>query len=195
MRIELPYWPPVSWLTLTREHPVVTLEACENFQKGSYRNRTHIGGANAVHRLSIPLVQGKHQQTPIRAVRIDYSQPWQRQHWRSIQAAYGNAPFWPFFSDEIQVFYEQEWLFLFDFNFAILQWLQRCLRHPTTFALSESYDLKAGEADYRRVILPDKVHDIALRPYPQVFTERHGFRADLGALDVVFCCGRQFFQG
>ena len=68
--LELPYLPPVSWMALAWQSKTLWLEACENYQKGSYRNRCHIAGPNGIQRLSVPLEKGKHQQTPIRQVRM-----------------------------------------------------------------------------------------------------------------------------
>ena len=86
------YLPPVSWCAAAWNSEAIVVEACENYQKGSLRNRCFIAGPNGVQRLSIPLEKGKHRQMPIRDVRIAYDEPWQRQHWRSISTAYGNAP-------------------------------------------------------------------------------------------------------
>ena len=200
--IELFYWPPVSWLTLARRSDVLWLEACENFQKGSYRNRCHIAGPNGVQRLSIPLQKGKHQQTPIREVRIAYDEPWQRNHWRSIRTAYGNAPFFEHYADEVAPFFEKNYPFLFDLNLEIVHFLFKKLDWKGHLRPTETYRAPSQPPapetllDARDLIRPDKptiAEWFAPTPYPQVFTERHGFLPDLSALDMLFCCGGKFF--
>lgn len=195
--LELCYLPPVSWLALACSGEDFTLEACEHFQKGTYRNRCHIAGPNGLQRLSIPLAGGKNQQMPIREVRIAYDQPWQQVHWRSIQAAYGSAPFFPFYADDLAPFFQKKWLFLFDFNLELLGVLLKKLDWTGRFEWSETY-LPPGQTgdlqDFRNAVLPG-----AKRPqpawfqpgrYPQVFQERHGFLPDLSALDLLFCQGK-----
>ncbi|MBK6995246.1 MAG: WbqC family protein [Lewinellaceae bacterium] len=91
--LETQYLPSIAWCSAVWQEKLVALDAAEHYQKGSLRNRCHIAGPNGPQRLSIPLIKGKHQQTPIRGVRISYEIPWQRQHWRTIKTVYGNAPF------------------------------------------------------------------------------------------------------
>lgn len=195
--LPLLYFPPVAWLALLWRSEQVTLEACENYQKGSLRNRCYVAGPNGVQRLSIPLETGKHQQKPVREVRIAYDEPWQRQHWRSICTAYGNAPFFEHYADELQPFFEKRFPFLFDFNLEILYFLLRKFGWSSPLSLSVQYMLPSQlpeGIDFRPAFSGD-AGDVPpwFQPvrYPQVFTERHGFLANLSALDLLFCCGKQ----
>lgn len=197
---ELTYLPPVSWMAMAWQSDVLWLEACENFQKGSYRNRCHIAGPNGVQRLSIPLLKGKHQQTPIREVRLTYEAPWQQVHWRSIQAAYGNAPFFEYYAESLQPFYQKRYTFLFDFNLDLLHFLFKKMGWNGEIRLTAVYLDQASQApeiqapDMRDAVSPKAPappHWFQPFPYAQVFTERHGFLPDLSALDLLFCCGKQ----
>ncbi len=194
--LELPYWPPVAWLSLALRSGDVTLEACEHFQKGSYRNRCHIAGPNDMQRLSVPLLRGKHQQTPIREVQIAYDQPWQRLHWRSIEAAYGNAPYFEHYAAELRVFYEKPFPLLYDYNRAILDFLLKKINFKGSFANSEVFTPLTAQRpahDWRDANKPgDSTPEwFTPRPYPQVFAERHGFQPNLSSLDLLLCCGRK----
>lgn len=195
--LELPYLPPVSWCALLWQAEAVTLEACENFQKGSYRNRCHIIGPNGLQRLTVPLAKGKHQQTPIREVRISHDENWPLVHWRSIEAAYGRSPFFEHYGPELRLFYEKKWDLLFDFNLALLRFLLKKMGWPGQITLSETY-LKRSQppapGDFRDAVSPkNEAAPAWFRPvrYPQVFAERHGFVPDLSVLDLLFCCGKQ----
>lgn len=194
--LELPYLPPVSWYALLWRAEAVTLEACENFQKGTYRNRCHIVGPNGPQRLTVPLQKGKHQQTPIREVRISHDENWPLVHWRSIEAAYGRSPFFEHYGPELRLFYEKKWALLFDFNFALLQFLLKKTGWPGQIHLSETYAGQTSQPaplDFRDAVSPKKPAPAWFRPvpYPQVFAERHGFVPDLSVLDLLFCCGKQ----
>ena len=117
------YLPPISWCAAFWHATKVEIETSEHYQKGSLRNRAQVAGPNGVQRLSIPLVKGKHQQTPIREVRISYEEAWQRQHWRTIQTAYGNAPYFEHYAEALLPFYTQRYAFLFDYNFALMEFV------------------------------------------------------------------------
>jgi hypothetical protein len=193
--LETQYWPSVQWCATAWQADEVVLEACEHYQKGSLRNRCHLASANGPQRLSIPLVKGKHQQTPIRDVRIAYDEPWQRQHWRSIQAAYGNAPFYAHYAEQIAPFYSRRYAFLFDYNLDIQAFImQQKLGWTGKISLSEIYQppfeaSKNRWLDGRNKTGARLAHD-ATR-YPQVFEEKHGFLPHLSVLDLLFCCGKQ----
>lgn len=200
--IELFYWPPVSWMALTIASDRVQIEACEHYQKGSYRNRCHIAGPNGLQRLSIPLLKGKHQQSPVREVRIANDQPWQRAHWRSIRMAYGSAPFFEHYADEVAPFFEKNFVFLFDLNLEIVHFLLKKAAWTGQLLLTEQYEkprpamLASTTFDARGIISPNSAPEktlFDLLPYPQVFLERHGFLPDLSALDVLFCCSAKGF--
>jgi len=107
--IELQYLAPVQYYAkLCSGHPML-IEQHEHYIKRSYRNRAHILGANGVMRLTIPLKKGKNEGQPIREVQIEYVQKWQQQHWQSIQSAYGKAPFFEHYSDELRPFFEKKY--------------------------------------------------------------------------------------
>jgi hypothetical protein len=183
--LQTQYWPSVEWCAAAWPEQEVALHAAENYQKGSLRNRCYIAGPNGPQRLSIPLEKGKHQQCPIREVRISYAEPWQRQHWRSIRTAYGNAPFFEHYADEIRPFYEKKWDFLFDYNLDI-----------TEFALRKKLGWKgsffiAGPGELQLTAPPLPLPKRPQKPYPQVFQERHGFLPNLSVLDLLMCCGKR----
>ena len=195
--LETQYLPSVAWCTAVWQEKVVMIDAAEHYQKGSLRNRCHLAGPNGPQRLSIPLIKGKHQQTPIREVRISYEEPWQRQHWRTIQAAYGNAPYFEHYAGDIQPFYEQRWDFLFDYNFdfqALI--LQKKLGWRGEFALQDEFfpaDKWLQGSDLRGVIgggLNDSPQWFTPVRYPQVFEARTGFLPNLSVLDLLLCCGK-----
>ena len=196
--LPLAYLPPISWCSVVWGVETAALEACDHYQKGSLRNRCYLAGPNGVQRLSIPLAKGKNQQTAIRDVRISYDEPWQRQHWRSIKTAYGNAPFFEHYEAEIIRFYERPYTFLFDYNLDFLQFiLQKKLGWNGHFICTEQYYNKnewPEGTDFRDAFSGEQSENPPWhkpRPYAQVFMEKSGFIPNLSLLDLLFCQGRQ----
>ncbi|MFA6351435.1 MAG: WbqC family protein, partial [Bacteroidales bacterium] len=53
------YFGPTHYFDLIKKAEVVWVEACENYQKQSYRNRCRILSANGPITLSIPIKKGR----------------------------------------------------------------------------------------------------------------------------------------
>ena len=192
--IELHYLPSVQYFAHLIRYPDLMIEGAENYQKGSYRNKCAIATANGILRLSVPLEGGKHQQQPIREVRIAYTDPWRQKHWRSIESAYGNSPFFIHYRDEFQAVFAKKHAFLFELNLELLQTLIRLMKLDIGISFTQSYLATVtvpGIADLRnRISLkgpPDP--DFSPATYSQVFQERFGFIHKLSILDLLFCCG------
>lgn len=175
VRITTSYLPPLAFFQAFWLEETVTIEACEHYQKGAWRNRCMIAGPNGAQRLSIPLEKGKHQQTPIRDVRISYHENWQLIHWRSIKTAYGNAPYFEHYADQLVRFYEKKEVFLFDYNLALFDFLVKKTGWKGRILLSENY-----------APVPD-LPEIGIKPYPQVFQDRYEFMGGLSVLDALMC--------
>ena len=114
------YLAPISYYACLMHAPQVFVEQHEHYHKQTYRNRCRIVAANGVMDLSIPVVTCNNQ--AIRKVEIDYSKPWQRQHWLSLEAAYRSTPFFEYYEDDLKPFYQQQDIkYLFDFNARLQQ--------------------------------------------------------------------------
>ncbi|PHN05840.1 WbqC family protein [Flavilitoribacter nigricans] len=196
--IELHYLPSIQFFSKLLAYQQIVIEEHENYQKGSYRNRCHIAGANGLQIMSIPLEKGKHQRLPIREVRIAYAQPWHIQHWRSIRSAYANAPFFPYYSEPIEALFQQRPEHLFTFNRQLFELICKQLGLGEKISYSNGYRSETDpETDDLRELVSPKDENAARDPhfapsrYPQVFTEKHGFLPNLSILDLLFCTGPQ----
>lgn len=194
--LSLQYLPNIQYFSKFLLHKKVWIEQQEHYQKGSYRNRSHIAAANGVLRLSIPLIKGKHQQQNIREVQIAHHEPWPQQHWQSIRSAYGNAPFFEHYADYLQPFFFKKYDSLFELNMDLLQTFLRLVGLPNEISLNEEYfkDVPASLRDYRTQISPkdtpgDTDPFFKNVKYVQVFEEKHGFLPNLSILDALFCKG------
>ena len=194
--IELHFLPSIPYFKTILSFEQIILEQKEHYIKRSFRNRSYIASANGKLRLTIPLERGKNQQKPIREVRISYEENWQMKHWRAIYSAYGNAPFFEYYEEEIRPLYEEKMDFLFDYNLKYLNTIFSILAIRPTIQLSQQF-LPFDEPhveDFRNKINPrittqqnDATHPKLF--YPQVFMEKTGFLPNLSILDLIFCTG------
>ncbi len=190
---ELQYLPPLEFFCRVRTEPAIRLEAHEHFIKQTYRNRCYILGANGPLMLNIPVVRGR-SKTLIRDLQIDHRQPWQAVHWRSITSAYGNAPFFEFFSHYFEKEYEKQEKFLWDFNLRLLTLCLNLLSmEDKKIEFSDAFekDPPAQITDLRSVIHPKKSYEdnsfYEAVPYIQVFGK--DFVPNLSIIDLLFCQG------
>lgn len=192
--LQTEYFPTIWFFAQCTSYETVFIEACENYQKRSYRNRTQISGPNGPMWMSVPLMKGKNQRTPIREVKIAYDDSWQTTHWHSIQTAYGKTPFFEHYADFVRILVLQKEDYLFTKNVNIINAFSNELELEFNLAFSESFDLMYTEAvsDFRsNNPIPSKKHPVIHRfqEYPQPFDYKQPFRSNLSILDLVFCKG------
>ncbi|MFO7790882.1 MAG: WbqC family protein [Bacteroidota bacterium] len=187
------YFPPVQYMSVCAGYEEVYIEANENYEKQSYRNRCTILGPNGTQNLSIPVIKGRSPGQPIRDVKIDYSTPWQGNHRRSIETAYAAAPYFEHYYDEIKPFFKKKSRFLFDHNLMICNLLLVILEINTEIKLTNTYlpIPPQDTRDYRNLIHPKKTDitytdNYSFQPYMQVFNERFSFQPGLSILDLLF---------
>jgi len=184
--------PPAAWFSLVAAHEDVFIDQHEHFTKQTFRNRYSILGPNGKADLIIPVENGRTLGQLIREVRIAWHTEWQRNHWRSLLAAYNNSPWFRDFEEEIRPFYFRKWEFLFDYNMAYLQSIFNMLGVRKVIHLTDAFEMVPGSFDnYRDVITPKKRFDQWLpgyvQPeYTQVFHDKFPFVPGLSILDLLF---------
>ena len=173
--IDLQYLPCLDYFVQLIHHDIVYLEACENFQKQSYRNRCLILTANKIDVLSVPVLNSN-SKIQIREVEIDYTQPWQKVHWRSIQSAYGKAPYFEYFSDYFRKLYDKKPRFLWDLNLEALTVCLKLLSLEKNIQFTTEYNKEADihvkeVSDKRSFIHPKKSGEMAEIRYTQALAD------------------------
>jgi hypothetical protein len=185
------YFGPVQWYQKLYRSDEAIIEACENFQKQTYRNRCIIATTQGVQALTIPVTRGN--DSTIRDVRISDHGNWRHLHWNALQSAYGESPFFEYYQDDIRPFFEKRWDFLFDFNEEIrLKVCELIDIEPTVTLTSEYSDSSDTARDYRSAINPKHPvtdPDFMPKKYYQVYLQKHGFLPNLSILDLLFNMG------
>lgn len=172
---------------------VIYIEACENYQKQSYRNRCRFYAADGVQDLNIPIVhEGGTHKLPVSELKIDWSKPWLQQHQRAIISAYRTSAYFEYYMDDFFAIYEQKPERLIDLNTSLLRFLIEKTGIAVDLRFTEEYSRKVHDCtDLRETIHPKRPNDILARlqlekPYFQVFAQKHGFQPDLSAIDLLF---------
>ena len=218
------YLPPVSYLAAIAEEmdglsnrtdgdssleltpSVIYIEACENYQKQSYRNRCRLYAADGVQDLNIPVVhEGGTHKLPISEIRIDWSKAWLQQHERAIISAYRTSAYFEYYMDEFFAIYAEKPEKLIDLNTSLLRFMldktgiSAEIRFTSEFSRDGIIIPAPGDnptkeihcTDLREVIHPKRPNSILAdlkleKPYFQVFAQKHGFQSDLSAIDLLF---------
>jgi hypothetical protein len=211
---ELHYHPPAALFAALLHSDGLLLEAHEHYRKQTFRNRCLIRTAQGVQPLTIPVIDGNRaEKVSISEIEIDYRQNWIHRHWRTLQTAYGNSPYFEYYADYLHDIYVRKPAGLFDLNLQFLRLLLKCFRLTLPLELTTEYRAHyptqpsaepsgllispSSIADRRdwltpkttpKSLEPDTPAASALvRPYPQVFGP--GFEPGLSVLDLLFSQG------
>ncbi len=182
---------------------VIYIEAKENYQKQSYRNRCRFYAADGVQALSFPVIhEGGTHKLPIDRIKVDYSTPWLVQHQRAIVSAYRTSAYFEYYQDELFDVMDRRPERLIDLNMSILRFFLDKTGIAADLRLTEEYmsadvsgsvlvDGKVLCEDLRERIHPKRHNDVLSelgleKPYFQVFSQKYGFLSDLSVMDLLF---------
>jgi len=194
------YLPPVEYFAAIARYGGAWIEACENYQKQSYRNRCTILTANGKMNLNIPVKRGGDNFThnlPISQIEIDYSENWPVKHLRAMEAAYQNSPFFVYYKDEIEAILLSGEPSLFTFNFKLTRLMAEFCGIKADLHLTETF-MDPSSLDPGQVVdLRDRIHPKSKlpslmkewekeKPYWQVFNAKQGFVSGLSIADLLF---------
>ena len=170
----------------------VQIEACENYQKQSYRNRCYILAGDGVQMLQVPVVHGADM--AITRVQVDYSTPWVVRTQRALDTAYETSAYYLYYRDELFALLEAQPRTLWELNLSTIRFLLEKTGVACRLSPTAAFIVPGSEADddYRFCIHP-KHPDSVLeklgldKPYYQVFRDRMGgFTPKLSCLDLLF---------
>lgn len=205
MLLSTAYFPPVEYFakiaegfTLSPDNvepSVVYLEACEHYQKQSYRNRCKFYAENGVQTLTFPIVhENGTYSLPITEIKIDWSTPWLVQTERAIASAYESSAYFDYYKDELFAVLESRPSTLFEFNLQIIRFFLNKTGIKADIRFTEEFTASGsgiyGE-DLREAIHPKRENSILCdmgleKPYFQVFARKHGFIPNLSVMDLLF---------
>lgn len=196
--IDLHSFPTIDYFKMLVSYDIFKFEQYEYFRKGSYTNRYYIAGPHGRLLLSIPLLHGHRERTPLKELRICNRDRWQALHWKTLVSCYRRSPWFEFYEDDLRMLYEKKFDYLLEWNLSAFRLVAAWLGQPWTWSLTDEYrdDYPAAEGviDGRGRFRPRSAGEQASLQrgaYRQVFEERIGFQAGLSILDLLFCEGKR----
>jgi hypothetical protein len=132
-------------------------------------NRYNIAGPNNIQTLTVPITQDdKHN--PLTQVRINYNENWIRDHKHAWQTAYGKSPFFEYYDYRFWSILDAQPVMLSD------------LIYPWNQLLFAQLGLNSFESTSKEI----QQNIIQIKPYPQVFDVKFGFRSEVSGIDLLF---------
>ena len=191
MLLSIAYFPPVSYFALMAEASVVYLEACENYQKQSWRNRCRYYAADGPQYLNFPIIHEGTHELPITKIKVDYSTPWVLKTKRAISSAYESSAFFDYYKDELFSILDSKPETLFDLDLQIIRFFLKKTGITVDIRFTEEYMPPMPDGDYREILHPKRpdtvLRDLGLeKPYYQVFARKYGFVPNLSIMDLLF---------
>ena len=189
------YLAPVSYFAALYSCRKAYVERFDHYMKQTYRNRCVIASADGPLALTIPVEKSSEGKCAMKDIRVSEHGNWRHVHRNAFVAAYKQSPFFDYYADEFNAFFDRKYEFLYDFNMELTQWLcEQIDIQPELVPTTEYMDAGEGILDLREAIHPKKsAVDMAsfYRPVPyyQVFDSRHGFQPDLSIVDLLFNMG------
>lgn len=193
--IEPQYFPSISWFKLfVKNQENFILDLGSWYEKQSFRNRCLIGGVNKIEALIIP-VSHKNQKQLIQETLVNYETSWRRIHHHAIKSAYKSSPYFDYYEKLMDDFYKNEFTYLWEWQKESIELVNKILKLNFPKINSEFVEAQSSNfIDFRNRIHPKKniPQGLEIKPYYQVFDDRHGFRPGLSILDYLFNEGPHF---
>ncbi len=191
--LSLALFPPIDYMALSLFHTGgVTIEAHENFQKQSYRNRYYIMGPNGRQLLQLPVRKGGKQHLPILKAEISDTLPWRSIHLRSILTAYNRSPWYLYYKEDVENLFTNSNNSLWELGMNSISKISKLLGKNVSIDLTIEYiKVPEGFIDLRAFFNPGNVdasnhNHLSPQKYYQVFSFKHGFMPNLSILDLLF---------
>ena len=185
------YLPSVSWFYYLYNFEKVFIEQYETYPKQTYRNRCKILAGNGPLDMTIPVSKPSGNKTITKEVVIFDDKRWQQNHWQTICSAYLNSPFFEYYRDEFEPFFQNSQSSLLELNLRLTSLLCEIIGIEKEIKRTETFiHSPQNSIDLRSSLSPkNKTEGLIFPEYIQVFSARFDFIPDLCILDVIFNLG------
>lgn len=187
---ELHYFGSLSYYSAFHATDLVLFDTKIPFSKMSFKNRMVITSAQGPLHLTIPIVGGRDQKTPMNEICIAYDSPWQAQHFKSICTNYKRAPYFDYYVDSLETLYQTKHLLLNDFLLATQIWIKQQLKAKWIIDTVQESHVITNDNRWMDPFKPNNFHTATNTPnYQQVFDATTGFIPNTCIIDLIFAMG------
>ena len=179
------YLPSIEYVSLFLKTEDASIELFETYQKQSCRTRTNVMTANGVQTLTIPVIKTNGNHTLTKDIEISYKESWQQIHLRCLESAYRKSAYFDYYFPYFEKIYKQKFNTLVELNDFCLKTILKIMKVKKDYSFTTDFERIADENDYR-ISLSKGTNKIEMKPYYQVFADRHGFIPNLSIVDLLF---------
>jgi hypothetical protein len=187
---DLHYFGTLTYYHEFAQHEQITFDMTSAFSKMSFKNRMVIATAQGPLHLSIPIIGGRDQKTPMNEIRIAYDSPWRTQHYKAISINYKRAPFFEYYVDSLDQLYSIEHVYLNDFLLATQNWTKEQLKAKWLFETENAQHFIQKQTKWVDPMKPNNFETTTKQfQYQQVFDSTKGFIPNTCVIDALFAIG------
>jgi len=191
--VESQICPPLYVLVLATKCGGLIIEAHENYQKKSFRNRMWVATPNGKDSFSVPLESGKASKSPIQNVKISYQENWTRKLKNMMVTNYGATAYFDHYIDSFLDIFETKHIHLWNLNNEVLNWSISSAQLDLEISYTSEYkskhsseilDLRNKPLSFYRSTTSKEQPE-----YDQIFMGQVGFIANLSVIDLIMNTG------
>ena len=179
------YLPSIEYISLFLKAEDASIELFETYQKQSCRTRTNVMTANGIQTLTIPVIKTNGNHTLTKDIEISYKESWQQIHLRCLESAYRKSAYFDYYFPYFEKIYKQKFNTLVELNEFCLKTILKIMKVKKDYSYTTDFEKIVDENDYR-ISLSKGTNKIEMKPYYQVFADRHGFIPNLSIVDLLF---------
>jgi len=172
----------IAYFHLLFQNKEIGISSSERYVKQTYRSRCTIFSANGLQNLSIPVVRTSGRDTIMEDVQISYSENWQKDHLKALEAAYNRTPYYEFYVDQLESIYAEKHSKLLDFNLELC----RFLIEKTGLECELTVVPEEPEVDMKKIVDPKQAPLFEAYHYLQTHSEKYPFEGNLSMVDLLF---------
>lgn len=180
------YLPSVEYISLFLKTENASIELFETYQKQSCRTRTNVMTANGIQTLTVPVIKVNGNHTLTKDIEISYKESWQQVHLRCLESAYRKSAYFDYYFPYFEKIYKQKFSTLIELNDYCLKVILKLIKVKKEYSYTEDFEKIIDNNDYRISLSKNEANKIEMKPYYQVFADRHGFISNLSIVDLLF---------
>jgi hypothetical protein len=211
----LSYLPSENFFVLAAAADELVVADDIQFSTNGNLNRARLKTVEGARWLTIPILSKGRSLQKLSEVEIDPARSWQRQHWRTLELNYHNAPYFGELAEAVEGLYRRPYRKLAEVSWEFLEFFRKALhgenlpKRTSELGITSAAELRLVELarltganvylaheKYRPIIRPERLGEIRLRfvnwelpPYHQLFG---AFIGGLNILDLLFNEGVAF---